>query len=352
MEYVHVKNTAFRNLLEKNIQATPAIWFMRQAGRYHKHYQNLRSKHDFISLCKNPKLAAEVALGPIDDFGFDVAILFSDILFPLDGLGLDLSYDPAPKLKRALSMEDVQVNDSKIRSIVEGLSFQGEALERTREKLPKKTSLVGFVGGIWTLFVYAIQKEIYGKEIFSILEIDSINQLYQNFSRLMLQVLEENIKIQLQHGAEIVYIFDTASGGLDTASFQNYISPSLSILANKFPFRLAYFTKTKNKNFYKQDCFIKEKWCGFVYDNAIPLKKILLEDSKREFFYQGNLDPSTLTLNPSEFQRELEIYVSDFIQMTPEERRGWLFSLGHGVTPQAKEANVRYCVEYVRSIFR
>ena len=76
----------------------PPVWFMRQAGRYHRHYQRLRARHDFIELCKRPQLAVEVTLGPIEDFGFDAAILFSDLLFPLEAMGMGLRYEPGPKL--------------------------------------------------------------------------------------------------------------------------------------------------------------------------------------------------------------------------------------------------------------
>ena len=89
-------NLLFRNALNRLPQATPPIWFMRQAGRYHSHYQALKKNHTFEELCKNPELAAETALGPINDFDFDVSILFSDILFPLEALGMGLKYDPGP----------------------------------------------------------------------------------------------------------------------------------------------------------------------------------------------------------------------------------------------------------------
>src|SRR6476619_1299189 len=90
---LQIGNARFQNALARKPQGTPPIWFMRQAGRYHRHYQALRAKHSFMELCKVPELASEVALGPILDFDFDVAILFSDLLFPLEGLGMGLSYD-------------------------------------------------------------------------------------------------------------------------------------------------------------------------------------------------------------------------------------------------------------------
>ncbi len=92
-------NPRFRNVLMAFPQDVPPVWFIRQAGRYHKHYQALRKQHGFMELCKQSDLAAEVALGPVLDFDFDVSIMFSDLLFPLEALGMGLSYDPAPKLE-------------------------------------------------------------------------------------------------------------------------------------------------------------------------------------------------------------------------------------------------------------
>ena len=94
-----IGNARFQNALIRRAQPTPPIWLMRQAGRYHGHYQALRAKHSFMDLCKQPELAAEVARWPVLDFGFDAAILFSDLLFPLEALGIGLEYtDQGPQL--------------------------------------------------------------------------------------------------------------------------------------------------------------------------------------------------------------------------------------------------------------
>ena len=102
-----IKNKKFSNAINNFPQKVPPIWFMRQAGRYHSHYQQLRKINSFVELCKTPELAAEVAMGPIDDFDYDVAILFSDILFPLESLGLKLDYAPGPIFDRFLKKEDL-----------------------------------------------------------------------------------------------------------------------------------------------------------------------------------------------------------------------------------------------------
>ena len=86
-------------LKNENGKTQVPVWFMRQAGRYHSHYQNIKKGSDFMAMCKSPKLACEVTMGPINDFNFDAAILFSDLLFPLEQMGLGLTYAPGPILK-------------------------------------------------------------------------------------------------------------------------------------------------------------------------------------------------------------------------------------------------------------
>src|SRR6266567_8070223 len=152
-----IGNLRFQNALARTPQPTPPIWLMRQAGRYHRHYQALRQKHSFMELCKEPDLAAEVALGPVLDFDFDAAILFSDLLFPLEALGMGLEYtERGPQLGWKLEEKTFL----RLRSMKEAwpqLLFQGEAVRATRERLSKDRSLIGFVGGPWTLIVYAVE---------------------------------------------------------------------------------------------------------------------------------------------------------------------------------------------------
>ena len=119
-------NILFKNALKRNIQKTPPIWFMRQAGRYHSHYRKLKEKYTFEELCKTPDLAAEVAFGPIQEFDYDIAILFSDILFILEGLGLELKFDPGPKFNSYINSENIS-NYSNIDRGIEHMQFQFEA---------------------------------------------------------------------------------------------------------------------------------------------------------------------------------------------------------------------------------
>src|SRR5438128_736849 len=186
-----IGNQLFQNALARRPQRVPPIWLMRQAGRYHKHYQALRQKHSFMDLCKQPELAAEVALGPVLDFDFDAGILFSDLLFPLEALGMGLAYtDCGPQLEWKLDQQAC----GRLRSVDEAwphLLFQGEAMRATRERLPEDRSLIGFVGGPWTLFVYAVE----GSHAGSLTASKKLLSLFPRFCELIVPLLARNIEL-------------------------------------------------------------------------------------------------------------------------------------------------------------
>src|SRR6266699_3215072 len=217
-----VGSARFQSALARRSQSTPPIWLMRQAGRYHKHYQALREKYSFMDLCKRPELAAEVALGPVLDFDFDAAILFSDLLFPLEALGMGLEYtDRGPQLEWKLDPTSV----GKLCDVEEAwprLLFQGDAVRITRSLLPANKSLIGFVGGPWTLFVYAVEGTHKQAN-----EAVANMPLFAQFCETLVPLLVLNIDLQLRAGAEVVMIFDTAAGELTPDIFRAEVAPRL-----------------------------------------------------------------------------------------------------------------------------
>jgi uroporphyrinogen decarboxylase len=336
-------NVRFQNALKRIHQATPPVWMMRQAGRYHKHYQALRQKYDFMTLCKQPELAAEVALGPILDFDFDVSILFSDLLFPLEALGLGLTYDPAPRLGRALTMENVGELNS-LDEALEQLQFQKLAVQRTREVLPKDKSLIGFVGGPWTLFTYAVE----GAHNGSLASAKSQPLLFQRFCETIIPLLKENIQLQLDGGAELVMIFDTAAGEVSADYFRHDIEGHLSKLGTAFSGRVGYYSKGTLPE-HLEVLRAESGFAGFGFDHRWDLARILNETSRG--FVQGNFDQALLFADNFQFRRILDRYFENFERLTPEQRTGWICGLGHGVLPNTPEENVRHFVQRVREVF-
>lgn len=337
-------NQKFQRALRGETNPTPPIWFMRQAGRYHAHYQDLRKKYSFMDLCKQPELAAEVAYGPIRDFDFDVSILFSDLLFPLEALGLGLTYDPGPKLGRHLDETNVD-RLVPLAEAIGALEFQKSALLATRERLPKDKSLIGFVGGPWTLFTYAREGEHRGALEKAKASVD----LYRRFSAQLLPLLIANIELQLEGGAEIVMIFDTAAGELMPAQFRQWIEPDLLQLAGLFPGRLGYYAKGVQEA-HLAGLAQDSRWAGFGYDHRWPLAHVL---RRREFgFVQGNFDQALLFADRSDRRRFMEMYLKPLRDLPPEQLRGWVCGLGHGVLPGTPESAVKEFVERIREVWR
>lgn len=339
-----------KNLFQKTIAGeavkTPPIWMMRQAGRYHSHYQALRAKYSFMDLCLVPELAAEVAMGPIQDFDFDAAILFSDLLFPFKALGQGLEYtDHGPRLGFHLTNE----NFGQLKPWKEALpemEFQKKAMKLTRERLSNDKGLIGFVGGPWTLFVYAVE----GTHTGSLIKTKTaLVDLWPKFVAMMVPFLIENIRLQFEGGADTIMIFDTAAGELSPALYNQYVLPELKKMADAFPNRLGYYSKGTTADHYASKLFSDIPWLGKGVDHRFNLPAILKQNSSG--FVQGNFDQSLLHLQPADFEKALHNYLKPFTELTVGERKGWVSGLGHGVLPKTPEQNVKRFVEIVRGTF-
>jgi uroporphyrinogen decarboxylase len=341
-----MSNEKFKNALELKAQKVPPVWMMRQAGRYHQHYQKLRARYSFVELCKKPEVAAEVALGPVDDFDFDVSILFSDLLFPLETLGMGLEYtDAGPRLGFSLTPETISRLGS-VENAIRDLSFQGEAVERTRALLPESKSLIGFVGGPWTLFVYAVE----GGHSGNLIQSKTSEALFHAFCEKMVPLLKQNIALQLKAGCERVMIFDTAAGELAPGHYQRLAAPYLKTLFEAFPKQVGYYSKGTQNAHFSGGLLRTPELAGAGFDHRWDLATLLKERSTIGFT-QGNFDQAMLFLNESDFEKETDRFFAPLLALSPEERRGWVCGLGHGVLPKTPEKNVKRFVQKVREVF-
>lgn len=317
---------------------------MRQAGRYHSHYRGLREKYSFMDLCKVPELAAEVAMGPIREFDFDVSILFSDLLFPLEAMGMGLSYEPAPTLGWHLDTNTLQ-QLRKPDDAMGALEFQAKAVQATRALLPKEKSLIGFVGGPWTLYVYAVEGGHQG----SLAKAKAQPKLFIDFCEYLIPLLEKNIKLQLDAGAELVMLFDTAAGELSPTDFHTYVLPGLKRIANRFPKQLGYYSKGTNLK--HLDPIYKESlpFLGLGFDHRWDISDALR--STPYGFVQGNFDQSLLFLDSVDFEDAMKRYFEPILKLSDQQRSPWVAGLGHGVLPQTPEKNVHILIETTRKLF-
>ena len=339
-----IKNEKFKNAINNIPQKVPPIWFMRQAGRYHSHYQNMRKKYSFIELCKNSDLASDVAIGPINEFDYDIAILFSDILFPLDSLGLGLNYNPGPTFLNLLSKNTSGLNKP-LDEIENDLKFQTDALINTRKKLPKNKSLVGFVGGPWTLLSYGmgITKKSQIRNLHQEKTIEYI--LYEK----LFPIIKSSISNQLKNKAEIVYIFDTSAKQLEKNYFiEKYIKFMKDNIFNIFKDKTAYFCKNNpilNENNINQ----KYNLAGIVYGQEDGFIESVKRTNKG--FVQGNFNPISLTKPFLDFKIDFDSFKNKLLNIKVQNRKGLICSLSHGVLPNTNEYNVKYFIEEIRKEF-
>ena len=320
-------NKLFENALTRADQSCPPIWMMRQAGRYQSSYMAMKEEWSFEQMCKLPRLASQVAMLPIDEFDFDVAILFSDILFHLEALGLPLSFNPGPKFEWNLD-EDNWVDYKNVAEALKFLTFQSKAIKATREALPFKKSLVGFVGGPWTILNYAI-----GDEEVS----DKFRHMY--LKEVLVPLLKQSIREQLTAGADAVMIFDSGLSNIPKSYFDNEYSDLLKQLADIG--NTAYYSRTLPYNSLNK--VISLNFAGIGIDSTVDLNKTL--QKVETGFVQGNFD-ETLLLQDSETILRYEIKKR---LNTIEDPRGWVCGLGHGILKTTPPKNVKLFIDTVRT---
>jgi len=330
--------------------ARPPVWMMRQAGRYHSHYQSLKRYNDFLSLCKDPALAAETALGPIHDFNFDAAILFSDLLFPLEAMGMGLTYDPGPKLAFHLrTPADVaRLTGGAERATF--MNFQAEALRLTRARLRADKGLIGFVGGPFTLYVYAAAGS-HERAHEALPGLD--NGIYDAFNDKLLDLLAGNMALQARAGAEVVALFDTAAGEIDAALYGARVVPVLAELLRRFrrldpTTPVTYYSRGTGPAWWAHLRELPFQCLGVDWRHDIVE---VLQGYADRWAIQGNVDPEWLHLPLSELERRLRQYFERVRALPAQQRAGWICGLGHGVLQRTPEINVRRFVTLQREIF-
>lgn len=322
------------------------VWFMRQAGRYHAHYQNIRKDHSFESLCKQPELACQVTMGPIDDFNFDAAILFSDLLFPLEQIGLGLSYaSGTPTLAKNIAT----LQNAKDLKVIEPArsfyNFQKEALTLIRQKLPTSKNLIGFVGAPFTLFTYAVHGTHAGNLLSA--KCGLYDGRFDYFCSLLVDQLIEEMNIQAEGGADTIAIFDTAVGELSLFDFKRFILPQLKKMTSSFKLRypnkkIIYYSKhtTMDHLLAIEDSNIDALGVDYRFDLAKVLNVL-----GTDYFIQGNIDPCWLHLPWNDLKGNLEQFC---INLKGQATDRWICGLGHGVLVGTPEENVRQAVKLLQ----
>jgi uroporphyrinogen decarboxylase len=347
----------FQAALARSNDARPPVWFMRQAGRYHGHYQKLRAQYSFIELCKQPEVATEVTLGPIEDFDFDAAILFSDLLFPLEVMGMSLEYSPGPKLgwylqhPRDLQRLRCMEAGSRAAANPAELQFQAGALRAIRERLPASKGLLGFVGGPLTLFFYAAAGSHHGD--LSPAHSGMGDGRYGGFVERLLPLLAQNMALQWRAGPDVIAILDTCAGELTPDAFSSQVVPVLRELLAEFhrlcpDGRVLYYSKGTDARHWQALCDLPIAGIGIDWHTPVAGA---LERFGDRWAIQGNFDPHALLLPESQFLRAAQRFFEPIQALPPALRRGWICGLGHGVLPSTPEKHVHLFLDMHKELF-
>ncbi len=319
----------------------PPLWLMRQAGRYLPEYREVRAKAgDFISLCLSPALAEEVTLQPIRKFGFDAAILFSDILIlPMAlGQGLRFAEGEGPRLP---PLEDVGLLKPGRAAGVYAPVI--ETVSRLRQSLPKETALIGFAGGPATVACYMLdgQGGGFGRT-------RQLGYEHSGFVRDVLAVLVEStieyLSAQINAGADCVMLFESWAGIFPPSQFREFvIEPNRQICAAL----KARYPEVKIIGFPRLAGLMLAEYARDAGVDALGLDSVTGIAAARAvsppgMVLQGNLDPLLLKLGGEPLEAALRALL-DEVRGHPH-----IVNLGHGITPDVPEAHVKRLVELVR----
>ncbi|MFE3838073.1 uroporphyrinogen decarboxylase [Pseudogemmobacter sonorensis] len=338
---------AILRALAGEVLPTPPVWMMRQAGRYLPEYRATRAQAgDFLSLCYNPELAAEVTLQPIRRYGFDAAILFADILLLPQALGPKLWFETGEGPRMETTATAAQVAALRpAEAVHETLSPVCETLRILRRELPPETTLIGFAGMPWTVATYMIAGR--GKE-----EQAAAHRLKAEdratFQALIDHLTEATVlylSAQVEAGAEVVKLFDSWAGSLKGQDFADFaVKPAARIISA---------LKARHPGL-PVIAFPREAGEGYVgFARATGADCVAVDNSvspewaarhvQKDGCVQGNLAPHHLVTGGEALVRETRHVVEAF-------RNGpHIFNLGHGITPDADPDNVRLMIETLRA---
>jgi uroporphyrinogen decarboxylase len=341
----------FQAAIRKSNSGRPPVWLMRQAGRYHAHYQALRKKHSFMDLCKIPEVACEATMGPIRDFDFDAAILFSDLLFPLEAMGMGLTYEPGPKLAWHLREPSDLGKLAGGATLASRMDFQAQAMKLIRKELPASKGLLGFVGGPLTLFCYAVEGSHAGDLAAS--KAGLSDGRFDGFCEKLLDLLAHDMALQARAGADTIAVLDTCAGEFDPETYRRQVVPVLKALFEKYralvpDVPITYYSKGSGPAHWQSLRGLPIACLGIDWRHDIA--QVLLEWGN-DWAIQGNVDPEWLFLEPRELERRLREVFGRVKSLPGEARRGWVCGLGHGVLQKTPEDNVRLFVRVQREIF-
>jgi uroporphyrinogen decarboxylase len=322
----------------ESVDATP-VWFMRQAGRSFAAYQSLRERYGILELAKTPELCAEVTLMPVRELGVDAAVLFADIMLPLEPMGVGLRIEPevGPIIDRPIrSAADVEA--MRPFDPVE-VSFTLDAIRLVRRELDGKAGVIGFSGAPFTLACYLIEgrpsRDYAIAKAFMYREPEAWHDLMERLSTMVVA----HLRAQIDAGAEVVQLFDSWVGGLGPAEYASYVQPHVRRIFEGLD-------GVPTIHFGTGTAALLELMAGAGGDVIGIDHRVSLDDAWRRVGYdrgiQGNLDAARVLAGWDATEAGVRAVLAE-----ADGRPGHVFNLGHGVLPETDTGQLRRLVDFV-----
>lgn len=314
----------------------PPVWVMRQAGRYLPEYRELRARHSFQEAVSTPAVAAEITLQPVRRFAMDGAIVFADIMTPLEAMGVEMTFDPEPRLRPHTLAEVAALGPLDL----DRVGFVADTIRLVREALPEETALLGFAGAPITLLAYLVE----GGGSKDFIAFRGALRADPAAAGEALTVLAEAMRaylgMQVSAGADVVQLFDTWAGLLDVGAFAATAVPAARATLAGLEVPRIYFASGAGHVLEAQRRIGAE---GYGVDWRIPLNEAWARLG--EVAVQGNLDPSVLLTDRETIRRE----VASLLAIV-EGKPGHVVNLGHGIDRRTPPEHVATLVEAVREV--
>ena len=324
-------------IINKKTDINP-IWIMRQAGRYLPEFREIRKKHtDFIKLCLNHELSTEITLQPLKRFDLDAAIIFSDILMLPYGLNQKIEFKKnfGPmlgdlNLNEMLNLEEAEFV-KKINPVYQAIKMV------SKNDITKNKNIIGFVGAPWTLLVYMINKK--SPKIKLVDDFYKDKNLIGEILPVINKFLKIHIKNQINSGAEVIQIFDSWAGLLNTKDLPNFVyNPTISLVEFVKSLNVPVICFPRGIKDYKTYCEIVNPDVVCIDYEVDPVQ--IAREIKIPI--QGGLDPKTLLTDKENLKKEAKKYLDIF------KDHPYIFNLGHGVLPETDPNMMDYLVKTVK----
>lgn len=321
-------------LHRRPVDRTP-VWIMRQAGRYLPEYRQLRASHSFQEAVSTPSVAAEITCQPIRRFGMDGAVIFADIMTPLEAMGVDMTFDPGPRLRPHTLAEVIDLPTLDPGAV----GFVGETIRRVRAEVDDEVAVIGFAGAPATLLAYLVE----GGGSKEFMELRSAVTADPGAAQAALDALGRSMRsyleMQSDAGADVVQLFDTWAGLFGRQTYQQLCLPAARSALAGLEVPSIYFAPGAGHTLDLQAGVGAD---GYGVDWRVPIDEAW--GRLGDVAIQGNLDPAVLRSNVDEIRRG----VADVLARVGG-RPGHIMNLGHGIDRHTPVEHVAAFVEAVRA---